>query len=514
VWKTSSRWNAAERQVQAAFQRGTEVDLSGTPHPVRASALAELLAGPADRGTAPRAALRLRSAEIVGRLDLRHVEVTAPVEISSSTFTDVPDLTEARVVNLLLTDCTLPGLRARLLELRGDLALVRCAVAGSVDLCDVRVGGTVTLDGSRIVNPVGISNESTGTATQPGPATEPDTALEPGTALAAARMTVTGNLHARQGFTAEGQVWLGGANIGGSVNLDGASLRHTAGAALSADRLVVGGSLTARYRFVADGGVLLIHAQIGSQLNFNNSELRATRSFALHLGGARVGSLWLTFATRPIGGIRLSGLQADSIFDNPETWPTELELVGCTYRLLIARGAADPRQPSPPAPVTVRQRLDWLRRSPEGYTPQPYEQLAEQYRRGGQDVEARRVLLERQRRRRATLRLPGRLLGYLLDGLVGYGYRAWLAGIWLVAFWALGTVSFVLQPSVPRNPAEAPAGNAALQALDLLLPIVNLGHDNAWKPSGLTEYVAALLVVVGWVLTTAVVAGLTRTLNR
>ncbi|MBE1484660.1 hypothetical protein [Plantactinospora soyae] len=502
MWKTSSRWNAAERHVQAAFHRGAEVDLSGTSHPVRASVLAELLAGPADRGTAPRAALRLRSAEIVGRLDLRHVEVTVPVEISSSTFSDVPDLTEARVVNLLLTDCTLPGLRARLLELRGDLALVRCKVARPVDLCDARVGGTVTLDGSHVVNPVEATSEPTSTT------------LEPGTALAAARMTVIGNLHARRGFTTEGQVWLGGTTVGGSVDLDGARLRHTGGAALSGDRLTVAGNLTARFGFVADGGVLLIHAQIGSQLNFNNAELHGTKSYALHLGGARVGSLWLTFATTPIGRVRLSGLQADTIFDNPQTWPSELELVGCTYRLLIARSPADPHQPSPPAPVSVRQRLDWLRRSPEGYTPQPYEQLAEQYRRGGQDVEARRVLLERQRRRRATLRIPGRLLGYLVDGLVGYGYRAWLAGIWLVAFWALGTVSFLLQPSVPRNPAEAPARNAALQALDLLLPIVNLGHDNAWKPSGLTEYVAALLVVVGWVLTTAVVAGLTRTLNR
>lgn len=120
----------------------------------------------------------------------------------------------------------------------------------------------------------------------------------------------------------------------------------------------------------------------------------------------------------------------------------------------------------------------------------------------------------RLRRRRATLRLPGRLFGYLVDALVGYGYRTWLAGFWLLGFWALGTVSFTLDPSTPRNPAEAPTPNPALQALDLLLPIVNLGHDNAWNPSGATEYVAALLILAGWVLTTAVVAGLTRTLNR
>ncbi|MEN3612757.1 hypothetical protein AAH979_24790 [Plantactinospora sp. ZYX-F-223] len=499
--RASWRWNPAERRVWSAFHRGVEVDLRGTTHPVRAELLVELLTGGADR-PGSRAGLRLRSARIVGRVDLRHAEITVPVSIGGCTFTHVPELTEARAVNLVLTDCTLPGLRARLLDLRGDLALLHCVVTGPVDLRDAQVGGTVTLNGSRLADRA----EPTGDPVFPP--------IDPGTALAAGRLSVTGNLHARQGFVAEGQVWLGGAKVGGNLDLDGATLRHPAGAALSADRLTVAGSLTARYGFTAEGDVLLIHAQIGNQLNFHNGALRGAGMFALHLGGARAGSVWLTFAERPTGRVRLSGLQADSIFDDPRTWPAELDLIGCTYRLLIARAPSPPHLPSPPVPVSVRQRLDWLRRSPEGYTPQPYEQLAEQYRRGGQEAEARRVLLERQRQRRATLRAPGRLFGYLVDGLVGYGYRTWLAGIWLVAFWALGTLSFALDPSVPRNPAEAPERNATLQALDLLLPIVNLGHDNAWKPAGGTEYVAALLVLAGWVLSTAVVAGLTRTLNR
>jgi hypothetical protein len=222
----------------------------------------------------------------------------------------------------------------------------------------------------------------------------------------------------------------------------------------------------------------------------------------------------LTFAAPPAGRVRLSGLQADSIFDDPGTWPAALDLVGCTYQLLIARSPAAPGKPLPPVRVSVRERLDWLRRSPDGFAPQPYEQLASLYRRHGQDAEARRVLLEKQRQRRTTLRWPGRVFGYAFDGLVGYGYRPWLAGIWLLAFWALGTLTFALQPPAPRNPAEAPTRNAALHALDLLLPVINLGHDGAWKPSGAGEYIAALLVLAGWVLTTAVVAGLTRVLNR
>jgi hypothetical protein len=404
---------------------------------VRAEVVADLLAG---AGSPPRAALRLRSARIVGRLDLRNVEITVPVSFAGCVFAEVPDLAEARAVNASFTGCTLPGLSARLLDVRGDLSLAGSTVTGSIDLCDARIGG--------------------------------------------------------------------------NLDLDGATLRRPGGVALGADRLSVTGNLTARYGFTAEGELLLVHSRIGSQLNLTGAELRNPGGFALHLGGARVGSLWLTFATRPVGRVRLSSLQAESIFDDPASWPVELDLIGCTYTMLIARKPSGPNTPLPLVPVTVRQRLDWLRRSPEGYVPQPYEQLAEVYRRSGQEVEARRVLLERQRRRRATLRLPGRLFGYLVDALVGYGYRTWLAGFWLLGFWVLGTVSFTLDPSTPRNPAEAPTPNPALQALDLLLPIVNLGHDNAWNPAGATEYVAALLILAGWVLTTAVVAGLTRTLSR
>jgi hypothetical protein len=259
---------------------------------------------------------------------------------------------------------------------------------------------------------------------------------------------------------------------------------------------------------------MLTHAEVGNQVNFMNAELRSTGVAALHLGGARVGSLWLTFAKPPVGLVRLSGLTADTIFDDPDTWPAALDLIGCTYRLLIARVPTPSGTPSPPKSVTVQRRLGLLRRSPDGYAPQPYEQLADLYRRGGQDTEARRVLLERQRRRRDTLRWPGRLFGYLLDGLIGYGYRTWLAGVWLAVFWALGTLTFTLQPSTARNPAEAPERNPALQALDLLLPIIDLGHDGAWKQTGFASYVAVLLVIAGWGLTTAVVAGLARVFNR
>jgi hypothetical protein len=94
--------------------------------------------------------------------------------------------------------------------------------------------------------------------------------------------------------------------------------------------------------------------------------------------------------------------------------------------------------------VDVAARLDWLVRDQRGYAPQPYEQLAAVYRKAGRDEDARRISIAKQRARRRTIALPSRLWKLLLDILVGYGYRTWLAGLWLLAWWAVGTLVFAV----------------------------------------------------------------------
>ena len=56
---------------------------------------------------------------------------------------------------------------------------------------------------------------------------------------------------------------------------------------------------------------------------------------------------------------------------------------------------------------------------------------------------------------------------------------------------------------------------AAAYALDLLLPVVGLGQKSAWQPQG-SAYCTGpgRSLAAGWVLTTAVVAGLTGILKR
>jgi hypothetical protein len=491
-------------RVWAAFFTGQEVDLTvegdddpadgqswGPQRTVDAEVVADLLVRFADRAAYPRSGLRLVGMKITGTLDLSYTKVTAPVVFVRCWFTQAPTLAGASAVNLALLGCWLPGLQASLLELRGDLACSRSTITGQVQMADAHIGGSLDLAGAELSNPDGH-------------------------ALIGDRASVNGDLIARGGFTARGEVSLVGATVSGTVDLDGAKL-HNQGegrSALIADRLTVGGNLLARHGFTADGEVRLIHVRVGGQLNFVEATLTHSEGFALHVGAGRVNDLWLVFAVPPIGQVRLSGLRAEAIFDHPETWPKQLNLVGCTYNQLHARRfiAVDERMPT--VPVDAHQRLAWLDRDPDGYAPQPYEQLAAFYRSTGRDSEARRVLLEKHRRRRDTLRWPGRLAGYLLDGLIGYGYRNWLAGIWLAAFWLLGTLAFTLHPPVPRSPAEGTAANPGLFALDLILPIINLGQEGTWRPTGAMQYVAAVLILTGWGLTTAFVAGLTRLVNR
>jgi hypothetical protein len=168
----------------------------GPQRSVDAEMLIDLLACFADRVAHPRSGLRLVGVKITGTLDLRHTEVTAPMSFIRCCFAQAPTLAEAQVVSLSLIGCSLPGLQARLLELRGDLACPSSTITGEVQLQDAQIGGVLDLAGAKLSNPGGR-------------------------ALVADRASVKGDLIACGGFTARGEVSLVGANISGTMDFDG-----------------------------------------------------------------------------------------------------------------------------------------------------------------------------------------------------------------------------------------------------------------------------------------------------
>lgn len=197
----------------------------------------------------------------------------------------------------------------------------------------------------------------------------------------------------------------------------------------------------------------------------------------------------------------LSNAKVGGYYDDPETWPTTLDLEGFTYETLDF------------SKVSVGRRLEWLRLHQSGYIPQPYDQLADTYRRAGDEQAARKVAIVKQRRRRQAYS-P---LSWLWYATVGYGYRPWLAGAWVYALILIGTGVFsdTYPAHMVATTPHPPSFHAAAYALDLLLPVVGLGEKNAWHPQG-TEYLywSWVLTCAGWVLTTAVIAGLTGVLKR
>jgi hypothetical protein len=95
-------------------------------------------------------------------------------------------------------------------------------------------------------------------------------------------------------------------------------------------------------------------------------------------------------------------------------------------------------------------------------------------------------------------------------------YRTWQAGLWLVAFVLIGTAAFssaypAHMMAIRHNPM---AFNAPLYSLDVLLPIVDLGQQDSWQPTGIVLYVYWALIILGWILTSAFVAGITGIFKR
>ena len=142
-----------------------------------------------------------------------------------------------------------------------------------------------------------------------------------GVVLAADTAEIGGSVLLRNGFSAEGAISLRGARIGSSLECDGASLTNAtadgAGIALAADHAVIGGAVLLRNGFAAQGAISLIGARIGGNLECDGASLtNATADgtgVALAAENAVIGGAVLLrhgFVAR--GGVSLLGATIDS----------------------------------------------------------------------------------------------------------------------------------------------------------------------------------------------------------
>src|SRR5262249_31397121 len=149
--------------------------------------------------------------------------------------------------------------------------------------------------------------------------------------------------------------------------------------------------------------------------------------------------------------------------------------------------------------LPANQRLAWLRRDPEPHHPQPYEQLASHYRSTGQDSDARTVLLAQHRIRRRQLNRPPRPWGHLQDAPRRYGSRPTRALGWLILLIAVLTLVAIIQPPHPTSP-QAPPVHPLIYAVDVALPVLDLGQQKAYTPSGTGQWITWIATLSAWTL--------------
>jgi hypothetical protein len=347
----------------------------------------------------------------------------------------------------------------------------RLSSVGQVRLPGAHISGQLTLTGAKLDNP--------------GQA-----------ALYAAQLTVDSDMSCRN-LTAAGAISLDSAHIGQQLYFTGATLTD---GVLTAVDLTVVRNFFANIGFTATGEVSLHGASIGGELNFNGACLANESGLALDIGAASIQTLRMP-QERPVGAVDFTNAKVGVLVDDQDSWPTVLGLRGFAYDVL-QNGHQNSR-------VDVQQRLKWLNRHVDGYVPEIYDQLSNTYRRAGQPDKARKVAIASQWRRRSPLN-P---FNWLLRWSVGYGYRNWLAAIWLAVILVAGTAAFShIRMTVTTS--HPPKFNAFGYTVDTTLPIVSLGQKSAWQPQGSGVYLSYTLTGLGWILTTAAVAGLTGVLKR
>ncbi|BBH64236.1 hypothetical protein ACTI_09210 [Actinoplanes sp. OR16] len=328
-----------------------------------------------------------------------------------------------------------------------------------------------------------------------------------GVALAGDRLHVSGSFFARAKLSAEGSIRLRDARIGAELAFDSARLANPGAIALDAQRLTLEGSLFFRADAAVAGQINLAHSTVAGAVIFNQAKLESPGNVVLNLNHATLKSSLVLNPALLDGYIDLTGVTTTEFTDGEKVRKVPTQTAGFRYEAI---------RPEPPT-VPVDDRLEWLAIDPDGYGPNGYSHLADVLRKHGHASEAKHVLIESQRRRwrrTGTWRVPSALWSGLLRWTFGYGYRPWRGAAWLIGVIVVGTAYFnSVGPSAFTKTNGAPPFNALLYTVDSLLPVVDLGYGK-WIPSGLSHAMTSVLVLLGWLLATALIAALAGVFRR
>jgi hypothetical protein len=543
--------NAAEAKVVAELKSGDFERLGDGLRPesddpariVRAEFIRFLILGGDEGSRLHEKGLRLSGARITGRLDLEGCRIPRDIGLKDCRFDASPVLRSAIIDNLFLDGSALPGFQADGLEARGSLSIRGATVAGKVSLRGARIGGNVEADGAIIEVPDEVAFDADG-------------------------LEARGGILLR-GAEVSGGINLSGARLGGDVNVVGAKIQRPDAVALNCDGMAARGDMALRGATVA-GEARMVGANFGGDFDCTAATLTQPGGYALRLNRATIaGAFFLRQGAAVQGILDLTATEIGAIDDDRASWPQtgELLLNRCRYGAFIG-GPVDAKSRLDWLARQVPER--WK----EDFWPQPYEQLSTVLREMGHDEDATAVLItkERLQRRARRARAKSPLLRFALganDGVLAvtlrYGRQPLYALIWLMVFWMLGVLVFefgerrgALKPNsavvlrslewtmcnLPQGESrymptagqvltgraqpgqtqlacflsqpEAssyPEFNPWMFSLDALLPVMEIGQKEFWRPDPAKPRGVFILnyyylqSVIGWALSLLAVAG-------
>ena len=361
-----------------------------------------------------------------------------------------------------------------------------------------------------------------------------------------------GNLHLRNGFSAEDDVSFIGAKIEGNFDCQKGSLKT-----LSCDGIVVHGNVVLCDGFIAEGEVRFLNAKVESGFDCSNATFKALNNEedALNCDGMDIGgSIFLRENCKILSGIvHFSNMTVNSLVDDENFWKQEtlkkVYMDGFKYRHIHG---------SPSASFRLNNMLSKM---PE-FKPQPYKQLAKVLRDMGHDRDADEVMIalrdkQLEESRESWLYIVFR---YIFKWTSAYGYRPMrilkiMASIWLIfgcIYWYGANIA-VFAPSNPlifqkqdynctidkngtkwlafpkdynatnnwyeASPPEYTTFQPFWYSLDIILPVVDLKMEKDWgvvisSPDGsfftTFNYFIRFLTwsenIIGWILSLLLVA--------
>lgn len=272
---------------------GEETGPGGEIEQVRAEDLIRLIT---TAGTDVGQTLRFTNSHVTGLLDLRGRQLPYRLEFEGCRFDVAPDLRQARLADCRFTRCRLPGLEGRGLRSDLDLSLVRCRVAGTVDLRDGEVGGVLDLHGSLF--------DGAGRPALLADRLRLAAGLDGTDLKVNGRISIPGvHTGGRIGFVGAelyGDLNVTGAQIGGDLSLRGARV----GNGVIADRVRVLGDVDLSGGFNSSGIVSLVNAAVDGDVDGR----RASIASQVRVTGLSVrGSVRLDKAELKAGDVVIEG---------------------------------------------------------------------------------------------------------------------------------------------------------------------------------------------------------------